>query len=187
MDDTRNGRALAPGNDRAAARTSAAPEDRGDLGIRIDRNGRWYYHGSPIDRKEMVCLFATLLTRAEDGTFWLITPHERGWITVEDAPFVAVELYACGCGRDMTVSFRTNVDELVTVDHAHPLWIRDDPTSGDPVPYVHLRDGIEARLARSVYYDLVAHGFEEKVGDDPLYGVWSKGLFFPLGRLTEPG
>ncbi|MDA8230764.1 MAG: DUF1285 domain-containing protein [Magnetospirillum sp.] len=165
--------------------TLNTPENHGDLGIHIDRSGRWHYHGSPIGRKEMVCLFASMLSRHADGSYWLVTPDEMGRIEVDDVPFVAVETFVCGCGRDMVVSFRTNVDELVTVDGDHPLRIGTDPRSGDPVPYVTVREGLEARVTRSVYYELVARGVEEKVGGDKLYGVWSSGIFFPLGRLAD--
>lgn len=170
-----------------APRTRRPPvcDDCGDLGIRIDRQGRWFYHGSPIPRKEMVCLFASLLRRLPDGSYWLITDDEKGTITVEDVPFLAVEMFTCGAGRDLVVSFRTNVDEIVTVDALHPLRIVECPETGEPLPYVYLRDGLEARLTRSVYYELVAQGFEEKMGEDDLYGLWSSGTFFPLGRLSD--
>lgn len=162
-------------------------EDCGDLGIRIDRNGVWHYRGSPIDRKEMVCLFAGMLTRRPDGSFWLVTEDECGRIEVEDAPFLAVEAFTGRSGRDMMVSFRTNLDEIVTVDGEHPLRMGRDAVTGEDVPYVLVREGIEARLTRPVYYDLVAKGFEENVGGEALYGLWSSGIFFPLGCLAEPG
>ncbi|CAA7617684.1 DUF1285 domain-containing protein [Magnetospirillum sp. UT-4] len=162
-----------------------APQDCGDLGLRIDRGGGWFYHGSPIDRKEMVCLFAGMLRRHDDGSYWLETEDETGTIEVDDVPFLAVELFTFSCGRDQVVSFRTNVDELVTVDDDHPLRVAECPDTGEPLPYVYLRDGLEARLARPVYYELVARGVEEKVGGDDLYGVWSSGIFFPLGRLSD--
>lgn len=156
----------------------------GDLGIRIDRAGTWFYHGSPIGRKEMVCLFASMLRHRPDGSYWLVTPVEAGWIEVEDVPFLAVELFVHSSGRDMVVSFRTNVDEMVTVDARHPLRMAQDPQRPDePIPYVMVRDGLEARLTRAVYYELVAYGFEETLGGDPLYGIWSRGQFFPLGTL----
>lgn len=162
------------------------PTDCGDLGLRIDRNGRWFYHGSPINRKEMVCLFASMLERHDDGSYWLVTPDEAGTIAVDDVPFVAVEMFTCGGGRDMVISFRTNMDEIVTVDADHGLRIDECRESGEPQPYVHVRDGLEARLSRSVYYELVAQGFEEKVDGAELYGLWSSGTFFPLGRLADP-
>ena len=131
----------------------------------------------------MVCLFATMMTRREDGSYWLVSPTEEVMIEVEDVPFLAVEMFTCGSGREMCFSFRTNVDELVTLDGNHPLRVVMD-AQGCP-PYVMVRDGLEARLTRSVYYELVALGVEEKVGEETLYGVWSKGIFFPLGRLEE--
>ncbi|MGE5505634.1 MAG: DUF1285 domain-containing protein [Actinomycetota bacterium] len=155
----------------------------GDVGIRIDRGGRWLYHGSPIPRKEMVCLFASMLNRAPDGSYWLVTADEMGRIEVEDVPFLAVEMFTSGAGRELMVSFRTNVDEIVTVDADHPLRVTVDGETGDPLPYVLVRDGLEARLTRAVYYELVAQGWEEKVGGEELYGLWSSGTFFPLGRL----
>lgn len=162
------------------------PDNCGDLGIRIDRSGGWFYHGSPINRKEMVCLFAAMLERHDDGTYWLVTPDEKGMIDVEDVPFLAVEMFTHSSGRELVVSFRTNMDEIVTVDADHPLRIAECADTGEPLPYVHVRDGLEARLTRSVYYELVARGFEEKVDGVDLYGLWSNGTFFPLGRLTDP-
>lgn len=153
----------------------------GDIDIRIDRNGNWFYHGTPILRKEMVCLFASVLRRNEDGAYWLVTPVEAGRIQVEDAPFAAVEMFTEGSGRDLVVSFRTNVDELIPLDDEHPLRIAYDATTGEPSPYIMVRDGLEARLTRSVYYELVARGLEEKVGAEQLYGLWSNGTFFPMG------
>lgn len=155
------------------------------LDIRIDRSGVWYYRGSPIRRKELVCLFGSVLHRDENGGYWLITPTEMGPIEVEDAPFLAVELYACGEGPAQVLSLRSNVDEVVTVDADHPLRVDHDPQSGEPSPYLHLRDGIEARLTRSVFYELVGLGMEEMVDGQRRFGVWSCGRFFVMGSLDD--
>lgn len=167
-----------------------------DLDIRIDGDGRWYYHGSPIERKELVCLFAQALVRDREGDYWLVTPTEIGRVTVEDAPFVCVELFASGDGCRRSISLRTNVDEIVTVDAAHPLTIVTDPVTGEPRPYVDLDRGMAARLSRSVYYELVALGAIEAAGTNEgagagtnevaRYGVWSAGCFFALGTLDDP-
>lgn len=159
------------------------PDDCGDLGISIDRQGRWFYHGSPINRKEMVCLFASVLHRAKDGGYLLITPGEMGRIQVEDVPFLAVEMFSYGSGREKVISFRTNMDEMVTVDADHPLRVVEAEPSHEPSPYVMVRKGLEARLTRSVYYELVSQGREEDLGAEKVYGLWSSGIFFPLGRL----
>ena len=127
-------------------------------------------------------LFSTVLRREGDG-YWLVTPAERGRITVEDVPFIAVELTREGEGASQSLTLRTNIDQSVTIDANHPLRVETDAASGEPRPYVMIRDGLEARLARPVFYELVELGCEERVGDATLYGIWSKGTFFPLGRL----
>lgn len=175
------GRLAAP----AAAGPAPArqPIDCGHFDIAIARDGTWSYRGSPIGRLPLVRLFSKVLRREPDGSFWLVTPAERGRITVEDAPFVAVELTRRGEGRDQELIFRTNLDDSVTADEAHPLRVVTDPATGEPSPYVLVRNGLEARLNRPVFYELVELGQEERVGDATQFGVWSKGRFFPLGPL----
>jgi uncharacterized protein len=162
-----------------------APADPicGDFDIRIGRDGTWYYHGSPIGRKPLVRLFASVLRREEDGGYWLVTPVERGRIVVDDVPFVAVALDAEGSGREQTLTFRTNIDDEVTADAAHPLRVETNPGTAEPSPYILVRPGLEARLLRPVFYQLVALGESQGIGGEDVYGVWSKGQFFPLGRL----
>ena len=154
----------------------------GDFDMRIARDGTWFYRGSPIGRKPLVKLFSTVLRR-ENGEFWLVTPVERGRILVDDAPFVAVEVDAMDDGGERRLTFRTNVDDSVTADAAHPIRVDHDPETGQPTPYVTVRDGLEARILRSVYYHLVELGeFAEVDGVEQL-GVWSCGRFFPLGSV----
>ncbi len=167
--------------------------------MRIARDGTWFYHGTPIGRKEMVRLFATILERRPDGSYWLASPAEEGIIEVEDAPFLAVELFQAGSGREQVLSFRTNLDEIVTLDALHPLRLaadqvaapQDNPSharhddSRGAIPYLFVRKGLEARLSRAVYYELVGLGVEERREGAPEYGVWSAGLFFPLGMLPS--
>lgn len=124
-----------------------------------------------------------MLHRDAEGTYWLITPAERGRITVADAPFIAVELSRSGEARDQVLMVRTNLDDTVTLDRDHRLRVAADAATGEPRPYVQVRNLLEARLARPVFYELVDLGCEERVGDETLFGVWSQGTFFPLGRL----
>jgi hypothetical protein len=156
----------------------------GDFDIRIGRDGTWYYHGSPIGRKPLVRLFASVLRRESDGSFWLVTPAERGRILVEDVPFTAVELMASGTGRQQRLRFRTNLDEEVVAGPEHPLRIDTDPDTQEPSPYIVVREGLEARLTRPVYYELVALAERRDAGEAELYGVWSDGQFFPLGQVS---
>jgi len=164
------------------------PEDAGrDLGLRIAADGEWLYQGSPIRRMELVKLFASVLRREADGSYWLVTPVERGRIAVEDAPFVAIELARTGRGRQQQLRVRTNLDEWVPIGPRHPIRLRR-PTGvvagSGPAPYVEVRDGLEARLARPVYYELVDLAEEQVVHGRACTGVWSEGDFF---ALHEPG
>lgn len=157
----------------------------GDLQMRIDRDGLWYYHGSPIGRKELVRLFASVLRREPDGQYWLVTPAEKGRIIVEDAPFLAVELMVTASGRDQVLRVRTNVDDVVTIDADRPLRIAHNLVTGEPSPYILVRDGLEARLSRSVYYEVVSVGVEHRTSGETIFGVWSSGTFFPLGKAED--
>lgn len=157
----------------------------GDLDMRIARDGTWFYLGSPIGRKPLVKLFSTVLRREPDGSYWLVTPVERGRIAVEDAPFTAVELVQEGTGSGQALTFRTNLDDFVTADREHPIRVAHDPETGEPSPYILVRDGLEARLTRAVYYQLVELGEERVENGTAQYGVWSKEQFFTLGALED--
>ena len=159
----------------------------------IQRDGTWMYRGSPIRRKPLVCLFASVLKRDEAGIYWLETPAERGSIEVEDVPFVAVELEWRGCGRDQVLAFRTNIDQIVCAGPEHPLtvdWNRACGGGGSgAAPYLHIRgEGlhpIQARVARAVYYELVALAVAGHSQGRDCLGVWSQNMFFPIGPLPK--
>ena len=160
------------------------PPYRGDADMRIGRDGTWYHLGQPIERAAMVKLFSTVLRR-DDDRFFLVTPAERLAITVDDAPFVAVEMFATGTGTSQDITFRTHVDDYVTADADHPIRIELDPTSGEPSPYVLVRDRLEALIARAVFYDMVDLAVERPGPTGIELGVWSAGAFFPIGMLPE--
>jgi hypothetical protein len=166
------------------------PVDCGHLPFLIKRDGTWLYRGSPITRKPMVCLFATVLKREADGSFMLETPAERGIIDVEDAPFIAVELSWSGEGSRQILSFRTNTDQCITAGPEHPIRISHDLLTCEPTPYLHVRDGkgshpIEARINRATYYELVALAEPGMLHGRKVLGVWSDGAFFSLGDLPR--
>lgn len=152
------------------------PAHCGDSGMRIAADGGWHHEGRPINRPAMVRLFSTILRREADGSFVLVTPVEKLSIAVDDAPFVAVELASEGAGQARRLAFRLNTGDLLVASAAHPVRIEE--RADGPHPYVRVRDGLDARLARPVYYELAALALEE--GADPP-GIWSQGAFFPLG------
>jgi hypothetical protein len=165
----------------------AGGEGERDFGLAIARDGSWWHEGAPIRRIELVKLFASVLRREADGSYWLVTPVERGRIAVEDVPFVAVELAAEGSGRTQRLRLRSNLDEWVMVGPGHPLSVRPSAAAGEDealVPYVEVRRGLEARLERAVYYQLVELGEELDELQGTRFGVWSEGRFFALDRAS---
>ena len=159
------------------------PIDCGHFDIRIGRDGTWYYRGSAIQRKPLVKLFSSVLKRDSDGQFWLETPVEKGRIDVDDAPFLAVALEVTGEGASQTLTFYTNIDQIVTVDSEHPIRVEIDPITEEPSPYVVVSETIDALIARSIFYQLVDLAVSYK--DDKILGVWSSGLFFELGSFQS--
>jgi hypothetical protein len=157
----------------------------GDIDMRIGHDGTWFYHGSPIGRKPLVKLFASVLRRENDGDYWLVTPVERARIRVDDAPFTAVEVNVQGRGRAQSLIFRTNLDDEVLMDAEHPLEVRFRGETAEPRPYLRVRDGLEARILRPVFYELVAMAEPMPGGEAGVIGVWSGGRFFSLGRADR--
>jgi uncharacterized protein len=146
------------------------PEKTGDSEIRIANDGRWFHQGGEITRPAMIRAFSSLLRRDDDGSHWLVTPYEKLSIIVEDAPFIAVELRSEGGGDQRALAFRLNTDDLVVASAEHPLEFR-------PLPYLHVRDDLWAKLARPVYYELAEMAIAE---DNSPVGLWSKGQFFAI-------
>ena len=146
----------------------------GDLDIRIARDGTWFYLGTPIGRPAMVRLFSSILKR-EGGRYYLVTPVEKVGITVDDAPFVAVDFETAGTGREQAVTFTTQVGDRVTAGPDHPIRVPRAP-DGEPRPYIMVRAGLEALIDRKSFYrlvDLCGH-------HDGWFGLWSQGAFFPV-------
>jgi hypothetical protein len=154
------------------------PEHCGTSGMRIARDGTWFHEGSPIGRQAMVRLFSTILRREPDGGFVLVTPVEKLDIEVEDAPFVAVEVKSEGDGEARSLAFRLNTGDLVVAGPDHPLRLQEG--ADGPRPSIEVRAGLEALIARPVYYELAEAALAE--GAEPP-GLWSGGAFFAL----EPG
>jgi len=170
----------------AGVAVPGAPPRTGEPGLRIDRRGVWSFAGEPFPRKEMVCLLASRLRRSAGGGYEVILPcdPEPLPVEVEDVPFLAVEVFLSGSGEDQVLSFRTNVDRIVTLDAEHPLFLAEDAETGEPVPYIELGEGISARLSRPVYYELAALGEAREHDGKDVIGLWSSRQFFVLGSTV---
>jgi hypothetical protein len=159
------------------------PPDCGDIDMRIAADGTWFYCGSPIGRAPLVQLFASVLRR-EGERYVLVTPVEKVGITVDDAPFLAVGMLLESEAEQPRLKFRTNVEDLVTVDSEHPLRFEHGASDGLK-PYVRVRDDLWALVKRALFYDLVDLGRIERVVNEDWFGVRSCGLFFPICPASE--
>jgi hypothetical protein len=156
----------------------------GDLDMRIARDGTWYYLGTPIGRKELVRLFSTILRR--DGEkYFLVTPVEKVGITVDDAPFVAVDFEVKNPGPAQEIIFTTNVEDEVIAGPEHPIRVRHDALTGEPSPYVLVRANLEALIDRKSFYRLVDIATHEPHEGESWFGVRSGGVFFPIIPSAE--
>lgn len=151
------------------------PAHCGEIDIRIRKDGVWMHEGSPIGRPALVRLFSTVLRKDPDG-FHLVTPVEKLAITVEDAPFLAVRVDREG----QALRFTTNVGDVTWAGAENPIRVETDPATGQPAPYVHVRRGLEARLTRPVFYELVE--LAELRGDRLC--IVSNGAAFDLGAAA---
>jgi hypothetical protein len=156
----------------------------GDIGLKIGCDGTWFYRGGPIERKGLVKLFASVLRLEADGRYYLVTPVEKVPIAVEHLPLVAVEMWREGKGEAQSLRFRTNVDDVLTAGPEHRLGFQTGP-NGDFIPFVVVRGGLRARLARPIYYELAALAAERPGAEGQ--GVWSGGMFFPFPEDVQPG
>lgn len=173
----------------AAARTASKrgpapvhlwnPPFCGDLDMRIARDGTWFYLGTPIGRKELVKLFSSIIRRDGDNYF-LVTPVEKVGIKVDDAPFVAIDFDVDGAGREQTLTFVTNVEDVATAGPDHPIRVERDPETGEPSPYILIRSNLEALIDRKSFYRLVDIGAHHDVDGQSWFGLWSGGRFFPI-------
>jgi len=160
------------------------PDFCGDLDMRIARDGTWFYLGTPIGRKPLVKLFASIIRRDGDDYF-LVTPVEKVGITVDDAPFVAVDFEAAGAGQDQVLTFTTNVDDIAVAGPEHPIRIDRDPETGEPSPYVLVRRNLEALIDRKSFYRLIELGAHHQLEAQQWFGLWSGGSFFPVIPSNE--
>ena len=147
----------------------------GDLDMVIKRDVTWFYQGTPIGRPGLVKLFSSII-RKDGDDYFLVTPVEKVGITVEDAPFVAIDFDRA----DDALVFRTNVEDEVTAGPENPIRVERDATTGEPSPYVRIRANLEALIDRKSFYRLVEEGEHAEHDGVEWFGVRSGGAFFPI-------
>jgi hypothetical protein len=155
----------------------------GDIDMRIAGDGTWFYMKTPIGRSALVKLFASVLKR-EGDKYFLVTPVEKVGITVDDAPFTAVELTVKSANNEPALNFRTNVEDWVVCGPDHALRFEPEVGTDGLKPYLHVRDGLWAKVTRALFFDLVERGEERDVEGRRMFGVSSAGVFFPMADAS---
>ena len=158
------------------------PSHCGDIGLEIRRDGSWWQNGVRFSRDKLVRLFSTILRKDSDG-YYLVTPHEKVVVKVEDAPFLGVRADHHESGGAPVILVTTNVGDVVAIDAEHPLRVVLDRRTGEPSTYVLVRGGLEARLARPPYYELVGWAEPDGLGKKTM-SVASSGFRFPIGEAA---
>jgi len=158
------------------------PDFCGDIDMRIASDGTWFYMGTPIGRKKMVKLFASVLRKDEDGKTYLVTPVEKIGITVDDAHFVATSVEFAAGEEGASLCFTTNVGDAVVADKDHPIRVDVDQETGEPRPYLLVRGRLEALIARSIYYELIERGDIEEIDGISRCSIISNSVRFSLGE-----
>jgi uncharacterized protein len=156
----------------------------GDLDMRVATDGTWYYLNTPIGRHALVKLFASVLKREGDN-YYLVTPVEKCGITVEDAPFLAVELKVEHQASGRVLNFRTNVDDWVMCGPDNVLRFEPEQGTGGLKPYLHVRRNLWAKVTRPLFFDLVELGEERDVAGRAMFGVTSMGAFFAMAPADQ--
>ncbi|MEM7614853.1 MAG: DUF1285 domain-containing protein [Pseudomonadota bacterium] len=155
----------------------------GDLDMRIAVDGTWFYNGTPIGRKPLVRLFSSILKREGDDYF-LVTPVEKVGITVEDAPFVAVDMTPSESSQGPVLVFTTHVGDVAQAGPEHPIRVTF-AEDGTPRPYILIRGNLEALIDRKTFYRLVDQCDTAEVDGQTWFGVHSAGTFFPMLPAAE--
>ncbi len=164
------------------------PEHAGPIDIEIDMDGNWFHDGSAIRRSGLVALFASILRREPDGSYVLVTPVEKRTIQVADVPFTAVGIMVEGAATEQVVTLTTNTGDKVIVGENNPMrFVEGAAASGVSLPYVTVRGGLEARVSRAVFPDLVEAGCVDIYNTERWFGVWSSGVFWPMMPADEAG
>jgi len=160
------------------------PERSIDIQMEIRADGSWWHEGSRIKRERLVKLFSRILRKDDDGQIYLVTPYEKVIVHVEDAPFLAIRVDQVGdTGPDQVLVFKTNLGDVTMAGPDAPLRIETDPVTLEPSPYILVRDRLEAKLTRAVFYEIADMAVAHE-GASGMLGVWSKGQFFELGPAS---
>ena len=133
------------------------------------------------------------LTLAVVVVFALVVATFVGSVAAQkpgDAPSLLAQT---GVGTAFTYQGRlTDADEPANGTFGFQFTLHEGAAGGSGLATLSLgsvtvRGGLEARVARAVFPDLVAAGCVEKHHGDRWFGVWSSGCFWPMMMADEAG
>jgi hypothetical protein len=154
------------------------PDFCGDIDIQIKHDGSWFYMGTPIGRKPLVKLFASVLKR-ENAHYFLVTPVEKVGIQVEDVPFIITQWQK----EDSKLMLTTSTGHDLIVSSENPVQIFADKKTGAFLPYALVRRNLWARLHQNVFYQLAELGEEQDLDGKRHLMLDSGDYRFSLGEL----
>jgi hypothetical protein len=134
-------------------------EDVGRLAIRVDKDGKWYFQGAEIIRKEILSLFYDSLHLDEEG-YYLEIKGERERLEVEDTVFL-VEGAELVKDSDEAFVIRLNDGSQERLD------LNTFRIAEGNVPYCLVKAGkFPARFLRLPYYQLAQHAQHDEDTDE---------------------
>ena len=157
------------------------PAHCGDSEICIRRDGTWTHKGDPFKREKLVKMFSRIIRLDNDGEYYLVTPVEKMLLAVEDVPFLVVGFESVLSDGVQKIVFETSLGDQVVVDANHPITVKT--LNDEPAPYVVIRKNLKARIARSVFYQLIDVAVPEQHGAENVLYLESCGERFELGRF----
>ncbi len=155
----------------------------GDLDIHINSKGQWFYQKSEITRDRLIRLFSNILKK-EGGKYFLVTPVEKVGIKVDDVPFIANEIFISKLGNENIIKFETNVGDSVTLDKLDQFFINFNNETGEPNPYVRVRQNLFAKIDRKCFYRLIDLCSNENYEQKSWFGFRSSKTFFPITETS---
>ena len=137
----------------------------------IDKRGNWFQDGIKIRHRLTYLYNNKLLSRDDEGRYYLDEGTGKLYIEVEDTPFVVKMIDKRG--DDFYIILNDETQEKLDLN---TLSINDEN-----VPYAKIKDGeFEARFTQPAYYEFMKYLKKE----DDNYFIMSKGGKHVLKKIT---
>ncbi|BBN83080.1 hypothetical protein PA25_30650 [Pseudoalteromonas sp. A25] len=152
-------------------------QECGMLDMHIDEQGRWFHQGGEIKRLGLLRLFASVLS-CEQQRHWLTTPVERCEVQVADVAFMICSWYHHSLDKSTVIVVEDNLGRKWPICERFSVQLKC--FQGQLLPYVNVGNGLQARVARNVYYQWI-----EELAEQDKQGVYirSAGINFYLGEV----